>query len=830
MASASVDGTVVDPSYAAVPGARVSLLDASGRILKLTQSDGSGNFHLERLPAGDYQLRIEHESFYPSLRKFHLQDQQHLSLKVAMVIAVSSEQVTVSAESSAPLISTDEAENQSVASASRSMLDQIPIFDQDFITTMSRFLDPNAVATGGISLVVNGVEANGPGVTSSAIKEVKINNNPYSAMFAKPGRARIEITTESGTPKFHGSLNFMLRDSTFDAAQAFAPVKPSEQRRYYEGSLTGPLGNNHKTTFLLSLNRDEQDDESVVVAQDAQGPVNVNVPLQARHFFGSGRIFHDLGGGDQVWIGYSYEQRSATNQSVGGTVLPSAATDTAFQEHEVNVGYIKVISNRMINNLHFLLGHNNAPITSINPDPRIVVSGAFIGGGAQANFKKTEAHFDGTDLVTYVLGRQVMKFGVDIPDISRRGVDDFTNPAGTYYYANLADYAAQKPSTYIVQRGQGHLVFLEKVVSGVFEDAIQLKPNFSVTVGLRYYWQNYFHDVAHDFGPRLAFAYAPRQSRRIMIRGGSGLFYDRTGPLPIADLLHFNGTTLHRYVIENPIYPLDPQTLSALPQSLVMLDPRARIPYTVLYSIGVETQLSKKSTLAVNYVGSRSIDVFRSRDINAPPPPDYIGRPDVALGQVRQIQSDGYQKSNGLEMTFRGRVTTYFTGQAQYTLSKTYNNTSGITYFPGNSYVPNNDWARADNDRRNKFDLLGVFEARSYFHLGVGLSLYSGLPVNITTGNDDNHDGVVNDRPPGVPRNSLHGPGYADFDLTLSHDFPLKKKTKEAPRVNVAINSFNILNHTNYVTYIGVLGSPFFGQPVSAQPPRRIQLNVQFKF
>ena len=140
------------------------------------------------------------------------------------------------------------------------------------------------------------------------------------------------------------------------------------------------------------------------------------------------------------------------------------------------------------------------------------------------------------------------------------------------------------------------------------------------------------------------------------------------------------------------------------------------------------------------------------------------------------------------------------------------------------------DWARSDNDRRHRFDLLGVLEAKKYFHLGVGLSLYSGTPVNVTTGSDNKQDGVVNARPAGFPRNSLHGPGYADFDLTLSRDFVLRKDNKNSPRLKVALNGFNVLNHTNDVTYVGVLGSPFFGQPVSAQPPRRIQLNVQLSY
>ena len=315
-----------------------------------------------------------------------------------------------------------------------------------------------------------------------------------------------------------------------------------------------------------------------------------------------------------------------------------------------------------------------------------------------------------------------------------------------------------------------------------------------------------------------------------MIRGGAGIFYDRTGPRPIADLLHFNGVNLHRFIATNPSYPVTPAQIAAVETSVVVLDPRQRIPYTVLYSLGVERQVTPKSTIAATYVGSRGIDLFRSIDANAPAPPLYAGRPNPNLGQERMLQSEGYQKSNGMEVTFRGKPSRFFNGQAQYTFAHTGNNTSGVTYFPGNSYNPGADWSLADTDRRHKFDLLGSAEPVKSYTLGVALSAYAGKPVNVTTGDDDNHDGVVNDRPTGTPRNSMPGPLFVNLDLNAAHDFRFGKARKEPYTLTVALNAFNVLNHKNDFTYVGVITSPFFGKGVVAQPPRRMQLDVQFKF
>ena len=76
----------------------------------------------------------------------------------------------------------------------------------------------------------------------------------------------------------------------------------------------------------------------------------------------------------------------------------------------------------------------------------------------------------------------------------------------------------------------------------------------------------------------------------------------------------------------------------------------------------------------------------------------------------------------------------------------------------------------------------------------------------------------------------MHGPSYIDLDLNLSHDFALTKNRKDGPTATLSINSFNVLNHPNYVTYVGVVTSPFFGMPVAAQPPRRMQFSLQVKF
>lgn len=825
-----VGGTVSDPSGAVVPHAHVTIISTQGQMIAQGATDDRGAFRFSDLGIGSYILDVVEPGFRETKQAIKMDGHSQLLLRITLSVEARDETVTVEEEDSSIHVSGEIAQNENATSVDRDALNRLPVFDEDYITTLSRFLNPDATGTNGITLVVNGIEANGPGVTASAIKSVTINRNPYTALYARPGRARIEITTEGGTPQFHGSATFLYRDSLFDAQNPFAAVKAGEQRTYYEGSLTGPLSHSKKTSFLLSLDRDNDNQEAFVNAELPAGRLDENVPNPTHHYFLSGRAFHDYGQANEFWMGYSYEHETVSNAGVGGTILPEAGTDTMFFEHEVNVQDTYMISPRLLNQLHFLVGHFDNQTHSLSSAPQIAVSGDFTGGGAQADARKTEYHFDGTDLVTYTTVKHEMKFGIDIPDISRRAYDNFTDWTGVYSFADLNSYAVNTPFSYVVQSGQGRVPFVEKTVAGIFEDTIRVSSRLELSAGVRYYWQNYFRDIAHNVAPRLSFAYAPTKKGTTVIRGGAGMFFDRTGPSPISDLLHFNGVLLKRFIVEDPSLPVTASEVAAVPTSVVILDPRVRIPYTIQYSVGIERQVTANSTAAINYVGMRGINLFRSIDANAPLPLNFAARPNPSVGQEREMQSEGYLKGNAFEFTFRGKPFSFFSGQAQYTLGKTYNNTSGITYFPANSFAPNQDWSRSDNDRRHKFDLLGTFSARDWFELGTAVSMYSGFPVNVTTGNDENNDGLSLDRPAGVSRNSLHGPGYLDLDLNLTHDFPFSHDKGKGPVATLSLNAFNVLNHPNDGPYVGVVTSAFFDHAASALPQRRLQLNLAFKF
>jgi hypothetical protein len=829
----SITGVVRDQVGASIAGARVEL-DAAGTTgTQSTNTDQAGRFEFKRIAVGQYQLHVSYQGFEASTLDLTVGPQPLAPLQLVMAIASIRQETTVTSEPAK--IGTEASDNKDTVALSEQSLSNLPVFDQDYIGAMARFLDPGSVGTNGVSLVVNGMEVNNLGVSPSAIKEIKINQDPYSAEYQRPGRGRIEVITKPGSPEYHGTFNFIFRDAHLNARDPFALTRAPEQRRIYEGYLSGPVRRSKKTSFLFSASRKEEDLQSIIFAQGLAGAIRANVPAPSRTLLVAGQITHALSDTNTFSIRDSLLVESVNNQNVGGTTLAEAGVNSRNMEHEVTFSHQVVLSPKLVNNFRLLLGVERQSADSVTRDRKIVVLDAFTGGGAQADYLRTEYHAQLMEILAYSNGKHLIKGGINVPDLSRRGYNNNLNSAGTFYFSSLADYAQGRPFSFVQQQGNGHLVFLEKAIGLFAQDEYHLQKNLMLSFGLRYDWQNYFHDN-NNFAPRFSFAYAPGNSQKTVFRGGAGIFYDRSGARPIQDILLFNGSRLRQYVLVNPAYP-DPlsanETITAFqPTGVTRLEPNINIPYTIQYSFSLERQLQKSTTLAIAYLGSRGVDQFRSRDINAPSPPTYAARPDPSISVLREIESAGRRVSDSLEVTLRGNVTHFFNGMAQYRLSSAHDNTSGITYFPPNAYDLSGEWGRSDFDRRHRLELLGTINPGKLFNLGVSVSLYSGQPYTLTTGLDQFHTGTANARPAGVPRNSLQGPAYADVDLRWSRDFSVHKgkKKDDGVKATLAVDAFNVLNEVNYSGFVGNLSSPFFGQPIAAQPSRRLQFSFRLKF
>jgi hypothetical protein len=823
----TVSGIVQDQTGAVLPAATVELVNGAGAVVQTATADGTGAFRFDRVRPGQYELRAGYEGFKPATTKVRVGTRPLSSQRLVLDLAALTQEITVS--NAAVEVGTAANSNVDAITVDQDMLASLPVFDNDFVATMSQFLDAGSVGNGGVTIVVNGMEVSALNVSAAQMQQIRINQDPYSAEYSRPGRGRVEILTKPGTQQYHGEGSLIFRDAAVNARNPFATTKPPEQRQIYEGFLGGPLGSSGKMSFVLSANDEILDQQSFIYALGPSGIIQDNLPHKNGTARVTGSITRQLSDQNTISIRPNYQYETDQNRGVGGTTLASAAS--TFTHHEQQVVYTQqtILTPALLNQFQMLVGHEREPTVSASSAAGIVVNGAFTGGGAQADLVRTELHMNLNESLAWTSGHHLIQAGFQLPDWSRRGFYDRTNFGGTFYFSGLDTYGAGVPYSFIKQQGNGDLAFLEKQVGTYIKDDWQARPGLSVSVGVRYDWQNYFHDN-NNVAPRFSLAYAPGNTKTNVLRAGVGVFNDRSGPVVIADVLHSQPGGLVKYVITDPGYP-DPfaSTVAASPpSSIVRLAPDVQIPQTLQYSLGLDHQLHKALTLSLTYTGTRGYHTFRSRDVNAPPPPLYLARPDPAYGVIREIESNGRQLTDSLQVTVRGKVSRWFNGQMQYTLSRGYNDTSGISSFPANDYDLSGEWARADFDRRHRFNLLGRTSLK-LFDLGVGLSMNSGGPYNETLGGDPFNNGRGRARPAGVPRNSLETTGFASLDLRASRDLKLGAG-KDAREITLGVDAFNVLNHVNYGSFVGTRSSPLFGQPVSARAARQLQFSARVKF
>jgi len=825
--SVAVTGVVQDQTGAVLPSATVELVNAAGAVVETTTADMGGAFHFDAVAPGTYELRAGYEGFKPAIAKVRVGTRPPSPQRLVLDLAALTQEITVS---SAAEVGAAAGNNVDAITIDQNMLESLPVFDNDFVATMSQFLDAGSIGNGGVTIVVNGMEVSALNVSASAMQQIRINQDPYSAEYSRPGRGRVEILTKPGTQEYHGEGSFIFRDAAANARNPFAATKPPEDRQIYEGFLGGPLGLSGKTSFMLSANDQILNQQSFVYAIDPAGIIQDNVPHKNGQARVSGSITRQVSDTNTFSIRPNYQYETDQNRNVGGTTLASAAT--TFTHHEQQVTYTQqtVLRPTLLNQFQVLVGHEREPTVSASAAPGIVVNGAFTGGGGQGDLVRTETHMNLNESLGWTTGHHLVQAGFQLPDWSRRGFYDRSNFGGTFYFSGLDTYASGTPYAFIQQQGNGDLAFLEKQIGTYIKDDWQARAGLSLSFGLRYDWQNYFH-YNNNVAPRFSVAFAPGNTKTNVLRAGVGVFNDRSGPVVIADVLHSQPGGLIKYVVTDPGYPNPFASTGAAatpPPSIVRLASDVQIPQTVQYSVGLDHQLQKALTLSLTYTGARGYHMFRSRDVNAPPPPLYLTRPDPAYGVVREVESNGRQETDSLQVTVRGKVSRWFNGQMQYTLSRGYNDTNGIGSYPANDYDLSGEWARADFDRRHRFNLLGRTGLK-LFDLGVGLSMNSGGPYNEMLGLDLFNNGRGRARPDGVPRNSLETTGFASLDIRASRDLKLGAG-KDAREVTLGLDAFNLLNHVNYGTFVGTLSSPLFGQPVSARSARQLQFSVRMKF
>ncbi len=803
---ARLTGVVTDPSGASIPGAAVTVTSAQGSV-KVAQTDAQGRYSLDGLLPVTYTVRATAQGFALFEKTgLDLSTGGASKLDIQMVVIAERQEVTVSDTAH---VDVDPSANVGALVLKGTDLDALSDDPDDLQNDLEALAGPSAGPNGG-QIYIDGFTG-GQLPPKESIREIRINQNPFSAEFDKLGFGRIEVFTKPGTDKFRGQIFFNFGDSIFNSRNPFAPDKPPYQQRMLSGSLSGPLGK--KASFFIDAERRDQQETSVVSAVILTGPFSQAVIAPQVRTTVSPRIDYQLNSKNTLVGRYRYSYATQDNQGIGGLVLPSRAYNVDIGEQSASLTDTIMVSATVINETRFQFIHDTNQQFGDNSTPGISVLGAFTGGGTPFGLGQSfsnENHYEFQNFTSIAHGKHFFKFGGRLRDVTLNDLST-GNYDGMYTFDSLAAYSAGEPSQFSIIAGTPAAT-VRQYDAGLFAtDDWRLRPNFTLSLGLRFETQDNIGDRA-DVAPRLGFAWGVGGGKsgqpKTVIRGGFGIFYDRFGENMVMTALQQNGILQQQYLVNDPtFYPGIPplSDLTAASSTIREIYAHLHSPYTMQGAIGVERQLPKNITLAVNYTHSRGVDVLRSRNINAPLPGTYNPLipgsgvfPYGDVGNIYLYESSGLFNQNQLIANVNARVNAKINLFGYYSLSKAQSNTDGAGTFPSNQYDEQYDWGRAGFDVRNRVFIGGSVVAPLGLRFSPFLIAQSGSPFDITIGQDLNGDSIYNDRPafatdpnaagvvstkyglfqtnpqPGetiIPRNYGDGPGMFSMNLRLSRTF-----------------------------------------------------------
>jgi Carboxypeptidase regulatory-like domain len=799
----SIQGRIMDPSGAVIPQARVSATSADGRSATVV-TNHQGAFEFKLLSPGSYTVTAEAKGFAVDREEgVKVTAGRAQQLDIALQIEVEKQHVEV--EDQTPTVDVSPQNSASTLVLKGKDLDALSDDPDELQSELEALAGPSAGPNGG-QIYVDGFTA-GQLPPKSAIREIRINQNPFSAQYDKLGYGRIEIFTKPGTDQLHGQFMVNGNSSAFNALNPFVTEEPGYYSEIFNGNLSGPLGK--KASYFFTVQQRNIDNASVVVAQVLNSsnqivPFNQTVPNPSRRLNISPRVDFQLTPNNTLTVRYQYERDNRDNQGIGEFELPSVGFNSRSNEHTVQISDTQIISPTIINETRFEYLRESSNQLPLSTDPTLIVQGAFTGGGnSQGNVVSNQDHYELQNYTSMSHGRHFIKFGGRL-----RGTLFSSNQTsgfnGTYNFQSLNAYqitlaGLQQGLTPEQIRAAGGganqfsliagepLADVSMLDVGLYtEDEWRIRPNISVNAGLRYETQTGipYHG---DWAPRLSLAWGLGHGKtppKTVLRAGYGVFYDRFSYNYLLEAERLNGTTEQQYIVTQPdFYPLIPSPselakLAKTSPTIYQVAPNLQPGCTLQAAASIERQLTKSATVSLTYLNSRGEHQLFLRNANAPLPGTYNPadptsgvRPFGGTSYMYTYTSEGVFVQNQLITNFRinagSRVSLfgfYSLGFAASDLGAGsggggggfFGGGSSSATFIMNSYDPMQDWGRAAFDVRNRFLVGGSLSMWRGFRLSPFFLAHSGQPFNIIVGQDLNGDSIFNDR---AALASTPGPG-----------------------------------------------------------------------
>jgi hypothetical protein len=894
--TASVSGRVTDPQGMVLPGALVIARHLDTNVTRETVTDDGGRFRLPYLRIGRYEIVVRLDGFADTTQTITLSAGAAFEVPLRLSVVRVDADVTVSAEVGV----LETARSQIASTISQGEVQDLPLNGRNFLDlallapgvspanvgSTQLFAETSAVPGGGLSVgsqrnlsnnfIVDGLSANDDAAALSgmpysvdAVDQFQVVTSGGQAELGRALGGYFNIVTKSGTNRMRGDAYGYFRDDHLNAANALIGETLPMDQQQVGVNLGGPVRRDR--TFFFGNVEHRNLDQTGLVTIDSISAASINGRLAAVGYAGPpvasgvypnpvgstnvlGKVDHQAGVRDQVSVKYSLYTVSADNaRGAGGLSAPSASSGLDNTDHVVSISNVWTVSPRTVNETRAQFSRGDLTALPTDPvGPNVAINGvATFGTLSTSPTSRVNTLAQVVDHLSHQAGAHALRAGVDI----LFNDDTIVFPRsqrGAYVFSSMANFLSGAYNNAGFTQTFGETVVSQQNPNvGVYvQDEWKVRSNLTVNAGIRYDLQ-FLETIATDrnnVGPRAGFAWSPGASRRTIVRGSAGIFYDRVPLRALANaLLSAGNTTDVAELRQNSVSlspgqaaaPVFPAILaSAVPSvtlpNLTTMDPNMRNAYSRQASVEFEQQLGARTTVSAAYQYMRGRNLIIS--INQNVPSCVAGganngcRPNPSYGNNSQYSPRAESEYDGLLLSFLQRPVRWGHYRVSYTLSKAMSNVGEFFFSsPIDPFDLAKDWGRADNDQRHRLVINGAVEVAKIQISGT-MQRYSALPLNITSGvttiQGTAGRPIVNGA--FIPRNAGVGPDYFNANVRVSRTFRLNERV----RMQALAEAFNITNRVNVVVANGNFGagaypsdpSATFGRPIAVGDPRTLQL------
>ena len=842
--------TVADPSGAVIPGAKVTILsqEPANKAPDPLQTSQQGVAEVDGLAPGRYTIQAEFPGFETvQVRDFRVRagdNKRAISLplkKVEQEVTVGRDNRTIGLDPGGAAFSTI---------LTRAQIEALP----DDPEQMAQVLQ--AMAPPGATIRIDGFTG-GRLPPKSQIRSIRLPRmDQYAAQNhgGMGGMLFIDIMTQPGNGPLRGSADFTFRDESMNAQNPFTPTKGIEELKQGGLSLSGTIVPN-RSSFSFNAQSARQLDSGNLLAT-LPNSTEARATVQPTQRMNLMARFDQATTKDRM-LRASYQRTAADrgNLGVGAYDLTERAYSNSMSDN-----IIRISENGPVGRTQFL--ESRLQIRWLDSDdrssvelPTVRVLDAFTRGGAQRAGGRRNIDFEAASDLDFVRGAHSYRVGV-LAEGGNYRTDENTNYFGTYTFASLDEFDAGRPLSFTRRTGDPNIQYRNFQFGAYVQDDYRLSRSVLVSYGVRYEAQTLLDDQL-NFQPRASVAWSPMKSGKTTVRANWGMFNDWLPGSTYEQTLRFDGFRQQEVNILNPSYP-DPGAAGTIPPTnRYFLTDGLILPESMSVGVGVDHAITQAFRVTTTYTYRRGSRVLRGNNLN----PLVDGtRPDPQFTNVIEVVGDADARLHqlGLNFSYINLAWRNIFLHGNYTLSSSSSNTTGA-FSPPPSGDLSAEWGQLA-PRHRAGGMVSLAPIRN-LTFSVNARAQSGMPYNITTGFDENGDGLFTDRPDDVARNSARTAVQFDMGMRVAYAIGLGRpraagggggggatvviggggggmpggglggaSADKRYRVEFYASAQNITNYKNYTGYSGVMTSEFFQQPTSVLNPRKVELGVRFGF